>query len=91
MNKQQLIDTVAKNSGLTKAKAGHALTSALKAIQDALASGDSVVIAGFGTFSVKNRPERAGRNPINGEPLTISASKHPTFKAGLQLKNAVNT
>lgn len=91
MNKQILIDMVSKQSGLTKAKAEYAVTSTLKAIEAALANGDSVAILGFGTFSVKDRAERTGRNPMNGEPLTISAAKIPTFKAGTKLKQAVNS
>ena len=62
----------------------------LKAIETALKAGDSVALIGFGTFEVKERAERAGRNPQTGEAITIAASKTPTFKAGKNLKDAVN-
>jgi len=90
MNKSELIDAIADASELTKADAGRALDGFLKAVTDALASDDSVALVGFGTFSVKDRAERKGRNPQTGEEITIKAAKIPSFKAGKSLKDSVN-
>ncbi|WP_404356612.1 HU family DNA-binding protein [Methylotuvimicrobium sp. KM1] len=90
MNKSELIDSIADSSGLTKADAGRALDGFLTAVTTALSKGDSLALVGFGTFSVKERAERKGRNPQTGEEITISAAKIPTFKAGKSLKDAVN-
>lgn len=90
MNKAELIDAIADSANLTKADAGRALDSFLKAITDALQGGNTVSLVGFGTFSVKERAERQGRNPQTGEPITIKAAKIPSFKAGKALKDAVN-
>ncbi|MBU2572006.1 MAG: HU family DNA-binding protein [Gammaproteobacteria bacterium] len=90
MNKSELIDAIADSSGLTKADAGRALDGFLTAVTTALSKGDSLALVGFGTFSVKERAERKGRNPQTGEEITISAAKIPTFKAGKSLKDAVN-
>lgn len=90
MNKSELIDAIAEESGLTKADASRALDGFLKAVTDALSKGESLALVGFGTFSVKERAERKGRNPQTGEEITISAAKIPTFKAGKSLKDAVN-
>ncbi len=90
MNKSELIDAIADSSGLTKADAGRALDGFLSAVTTALNKGDSLALVGFGTFSVKERAERKGRNPQTGEEITISAAKIPTFKAGKSLKDAVN-
>lgn len=90
MNKSELIDAMADSSGLTKADAGRALDGFLSAVTEALSKGDSLALVGFGTFSVKERAERKGRNPQTGEEITISAAKIPTFKAGKSLKDAVN-
>ncbi|MBE0435936.1 MAG: HU family DNA-binding protein [Methylomicrobium sp.] len=90
MNKSELIDAIADSSGLTKADAGRALDGFLSAVTTALSKGDSLALVGFGTFSVKERAERKGRNPQTGEEITISAAKIPTFKAGKTLKDAVN-
>lgn len=90
MNKSELIDSIAKKSGLTKAQAGQALDATMASVGDALQQGDSVVLVGFGTFSVKERAARTGRNPKTGEPLNIAASKVPSFKAGKGLKDKVN-
>jgi DNA-binding protein HU-beta len=90
MNKSELIDAIADSSGLTKADTGRALDGLIDAITDTLKKGDSISLIGFGTFSVKERAERQGRNPQTGEPITISAARIPSFKAGKALKDAVN-
>ncbi len=90
MNKSELIDAVASNAGLTKASAGDAVEAALGAITGALSSGDSVALVGFGTFSVRERGARTGRNPRTGESIQIAASRVPAFKAGKALKDAVS-
>jgi DNA-binding protein HU-beta len=90
MNKSQLIDAIAESSGLTKVDAGSALDGFLSAVTKALNEGDSVALVGFGTFSVKERAERKGRNPQTGDEITIKAAKIPAFKAGKSLKDAVN-
>ena len=88
MIKGELINEIAK-AGLTKKDAGVALEATLNAISDALAKGDSVSLIGFGTFSVKERAAREGRNPRTGEVVKIAASKTPVFKAGKVLKDKV--
>lgn len=90
VNKSQLIDAIASASGLTKADAGRALDGFIKSVEGALKAGDSVALVGFGTFEVKERAERKGRNPQTGEEITIKAAKIPSFKAGKSLKDAVN-
>jgi DNA-binding protein HU-beta len=90
MNKSELIDAIAANSGLSKADAGRSLDGFTAAITNALVAGDSVSMVGFGTFSVKHRAARAGRNPRTGETIQIKASNNPSFKAGKALKDAVN-
>lgn len=90
MNKSELIDAIAESSGLTKTDAGKALDGFLGAVSGALNKGDSVALVGFGTFSVKERAERKGRNPRTSEEIIIKAAKIPTFKAGKSLKDAVN-
>ncbi len=90
MNKSELIDAIAVESKLTKADSGRALDAVIKAISDELSKGGSVALVGFGTFSVKERAERKGRNPQTGEEITISAAKIPSFKAGKTLKDGVN-
>ena len=90
MNKSELIDAIAESAGLTKADAGRALDGFLGAVTGALSKGDSVALVGFGTYSVKERAERKGRNPQSGEEITIKAAKIPSFKAGKSLKDAVN-
>ncbi|MGJ0485081.1 MAG: HU family DNA-binding protein [Methylomicrobium sp.] len=89
MNKSELIDAIAQSAGLTKADAGRALDGFTKAVEEALKAGDSVTLVGFGTFSVKERPERKGRNPQTGAEITIKAAKIPSFKVGKSLKDAV--
>ncbi len=91
MNKSDLIDAIATaDDSLTKAQANKALDAVLTAITSSLAGGDNVALVGFGTFSVKDRAERKGRNPQTGAEITIKAAKIPSFKAGKNLKDAVN-
>ncbi len=89
MNKSELIDAIAASADITKADAGRALDGFITAVQNALNTGDSVALVGFGTFSVKERAERKGRNPQTGDEITIKAAKIPAFKAGKSLKDAV--
>ncbi|MCL5003747.1 MAG: HU family DNA-binding protein [Patescibacteria group bacterium] len=89
MTKMDLIEAVAGKVGLTKADAGRALETVLSSIESALAKGEKVTITGFGTFEVRQRAARMGRNPQTGAPLHIAASKSPAFKAGKGLKDAV--
>ncbi|WP_149931195.1 HU family DNA-binding protein [Acinetobacter soli] len=90
MNKSELINHIAKTAGLTKAQATAALQAVETGVIDTLANGGQVSLVGFGTFSIKDRAARTGRNPKTGEELLIAASKVPTFKAGKALKEAVN-
>lgn len=90
MNKNDLIDSIAAEADLSKASAGRALDAAINAISDALSKQDTVSLVGFGTFSVKHRAAREGRNPRSGEPIQIKESNTPSFKAGKALKDAVN-
>lgn len=90
MNKSELIDAIAATAELTKADAGRALDGFIKAVEDALKRNDKVTLVGFGTFEVKERAERKGRNPQTGEEITIQAAKIPSFKVGKSLKDAVN-
>ncbi|MGR5966315.1 HU family DNA-binding protein [Bacillus cereus] len=89
MNKTELIKQVAIQAELTKPQASLAVDTVLESIQHALQNGDSVQLIGFGTFEVRERAAREGRNPHTGEALTIPASKVPAFKAGKALKEAV--
>jgi DNA-binding protein HU-beta len=90
MNKSELIDAIAATSGLTKSDSNKALDAFLEAVTVALGKGESVALVGFGTFSVKERSPRKGRNPQTGEEIMIEAAKIPAFKAGKTLKDAVN-
>ena len=90
MNKSELIDAIAAEAGLSKADAGKALDATLNAVTGALKGGDSVSLVGFGTFQVKERAARSGRNPQTGATIQIAAAKVPGFKAGKALKDAVN-
>ncbi len=90
MNKTQLIEAVANATGLKKNKAEEAVNAVTSSIVEALKAGEKVQLIGFGTFEVKARAARQGRNPKTGETLTIAASKHPTFTAGKALKDSVN-
>jgi DNA-binding protein HU-beta len=90
MNKAELIDAIADSAELSKASAARALDSAIDSITKALKKGDTVTLVGFGTFSVRKRAARTGRNPRTGESIKIKASKVPGFKAGKALKDAIN-
>lgn len=90
MNKQDLISSVADQSGLTKADASKAVEAVFDAITAALKNDDEVRLVGFGTFSVSKRKASTGRNPRTGETMEIKASSQPKFKAGKGLKDAVN-
>jgi DNA-binding protein HU-beta len=90
VNKAELIDAVAEGADISKAAATRAVDTMFDSIANALKGGDQVTLVGFGTFSVKERAARTGRNPRTGEPIQIAASKVPGFKAGKALKDAVN-
>lgn len=90
MNKTELIASVAEKAGLTKKDAEKAINAVFVSVEEALAADDKVQIIGFGTFEVKSREERKGRNPQTGAEITIPASKNPVFKAGKGLKDIVN-
>ena len=90
MNKAEMIDAIATAADLPKASAGRALDAVLDSITDELKKGEQVTLVGFGTFSVKHRNARSGRNPQTGATIQISASTVPGFKAGKALKDAVN-
>lgn len=90
MNKSELIDSIAASADISKASAGRALDAAIDAVTSELKAGGQVSLVGFGTFSVKERAARAGRNPQTGETIQIKAAKIPSFKAGKALKDACN-
>jgi DNA-binding protein HU-beta len=90
MNKQDLIDAIAKASGLSKAAAGRALDATTATVTKTLKKGDSVTLIGFGTFKVSKRAARNGRNPRTGAAIKIAARKAPVFTAGKALKDALN-
>ena len=90
MNKSELIDHVAKKTGLPKTKAQTAVEAIFEGIKSTLKKGGEVRLVGFGTFSVAKRAATTGRNPRTGEKINIPASKQPKFKAGKELKEAVN-
>jgi DNA-binding protein HU-beta len=90
VNKSELIGAIAEGSSLTKADAGRALDATIEAITNSLKDGEPVTLIGFGTFEVRDRAARSGRNPRTGETIQIKASKNPAFKAGKALKDAVN-
>ena len=90
MNKAELIEAIADAADLTKAEAGRALDGLVDAITAALKHGDTVSLVGFGSFQVKERAARQGRNPQTGATIDIAAAKIPSFKAGKALKDAVN-
>ena len=89
MTKRELAAQVAARTSLSKSDADAAVSAVFSAIADALASGETVTIAGFGAFSTRSRPARPGRNPATGETITIAASTAPSFKAGKTLRDAV--
>ncbi|MCW8128268.1 HU family DNA-binding protein [Microbulbifer halophilus] len=90
MNKSELIEAIAASADIPKAAAGRALDAMVDNITGTLKKGDQVALVGFGTFSVKERAARTGRNPRTGDPIEIAAAKIPSFKAGKALKDAVN-
>ncbi len=90
MNKAEMIDAIAAGADISKAAASRALDSMIDAVTDALKKGDTVSLIGFGTFVVRQRAARTGRNPRTGQTIQIAASKNPSFKAGKALKDAVN-
>lgn len=90
MNKTELIDAVADSADLSKADATRAVDAVVDNITETLRKGDSVTLVGFGTFEVRERAARTGRNPQTGETIQIKASKAPAFKAGKAFKDAVN-
>ena len=90
MNKSEFIQAMSEKSGLTVKDATTALNATLEVIQESLQKGESVSLVGFGTFEVKERAARTGRNPQTKQPIEIPASKAPSFKAGKPLKEALN-
>lgn len=91
MNKMEVVDAVASRAGLSKADADRAVNAFIDSIADALARGEKVTVTGFGTFEVRDRAARMGRNPQTGAPLHIPATKTPAFKSGKGLKDAVRS
>ena len=89
MNKTELVAAIAEKTDLTKKDAELALAAVVESITEALVKGDKVQVIGFGSFEVKNRAARTGRNPKTKEAIEISASKYPVFKAGKALKDKV--
>ena len=89
MNKNEFVTAIAEKSGLTKKDAEAALNAYTEVVTDALKSGDSVQLIGFGTFEVRERAARQGRNPLAGETIEIAAAKAPAFKPGKALKDAI--
>ena len=90
MNKAELTNAVAEKTGQTKKVSDEVLSAVFDVIADSLASGDKVQLVGFGSFEVKHREARVGRNPKTRESISIPASKSPVFKPGKALKEAVN-
>ncbi len=90
MNKSELIDQIAEAADISKASASRALDAALDAISRSLKSGEPVSLVGFGTFTVRERAAREGRNPQTGDTINIAAARVPAFKPGKALKDALN-
>jgi DNA-binding protein HU-beta len=90
VNKNDLVDAVAERTGLAKSDAARAVEAVLGTVTETLQKGDQVALSGFGTFVVKARAARTGRNPRTGESIAIAASRVPAFKAGKALKDALN-
>jgi DNA-binding protein HU-beta len=90
MNKSQLVEAIAQDSGLSQADARRAVESFVTTVENTLKGGDEIAITGFGKFSVSNRAARTARNPATGETINVKASKAPRFSAGAGLKAAVN-
>ncbi len=89
MNKAELIDAVSAKSGLTKADTDRAIKALIDTVSETLAKGDQIALVGFGTFLVRERQARSGRNPRTGETISIESAKIPAFKAGKALKDAI--
>jgi DNA-binding protein HU-beta len=89
MNKTELVEAVAQGADLSRVAAGKAVDALQAVIGKALKEGDSVVLTGFGTFSVRERPARTGHNPKTGKPMELKESKTPVFKAGKTLRSAI--
>jgi DNA-binding protein HU-beta len=90
MNKLELVTAVAEKAGITKRDAERAVNALVESIEDALKSGDKVSLVGFGTFEVRNRRPRVGRNPQTGQEIRIPAGRVPSFKAGKALKELIS-
>jgi len=90
MNKSEFVSAVADAAGLTKVDGARAVEAVLEVVRKALKKGDNVALVGFGTFVVRKRAARTGRNPRTGQQIKIKASKNPAFKAGKALKDALN-
>ena len=90
MNKSDFVAAVADTAELSKADAGRAVDAVIDTVKQALKKGETITLVGFGTFSVRKRAARQGRNPQTGDAIKIKASKNPAFKAGKALKDAVN-
>lgn len=90
MNKTQLVEKIAQDADLSKASAGRALDAFIEAVGETLQAGDQVALVGFGTFSVRTRAARTGRNPKTGDEIQIAEAKVPAFKAGKALKDSCN-
>lgn len=90
MNKAELVDLIADKADISKASAARVLDATLEGVVAALRDGDQVALVGFGTFSVKQRAERQGRNPKTGEAMTIAASRSVGFKPGKTLRDAIS-
>ena len=91
MNKSDIAARVASRTSLSKAQAHDAMNAVLEAIRDGLSDGETVTLIGFGTFSLKKRSARSGRNPRTGQDIAIAASTTPSFKAGKDLRDAVRS
>jgi len=90
VNKTQLVEQIAENADISKASAGRALDAFIEAVTETLTAEEQVALVGFGTFSVRTRAARTGRNPKTGEEIQIAEAKVPAFKAGKALKEACN-
>ncbi|WP_272902975.1 MULTISPECIES: nucleoid-associated protein HU-beta [Xenorhabdus] len=90
VNKSQLIDKIAADVNISKAAAGRVVDAFISSVSDALKDGDDVALVGFGSFIVRERAARTGRNPQTGKEIKIAAAKVPAFRAGKGLKDAVN-
>lgn len=90
MNKTEFVDAVATKGEMTKSEASDAVEAVLESVTDALKAGEQITLVGFGTFLVRDRKARQGRNPRTGDVIEIAASKVPSFKAGKALKDSVN-